>query len=208
LLHCKIKRPCTVIPHNQISAIDVNLSSCDPAHPCQEYGAGANRERKQSARGQQRRSCRLIRSDRKEYRTDRRDARGVRDLRRSTVDAPKWWWPKGPFMMGTPAGAWNYLLKVRVVTTRDLERFLGETVKAVDGVERTETLITLSSAKGDMEGQSRGRAILTAQATPHAACRERRTNTGIPGRGMPPDFARQPCAGRPASRIALPLPSP
>ena len=44
-------------------------------------------------------------------------------------------------------GAWNYLLKVRVGTTRDLERFLSETVKAVDGVERTETLITLSSAK-------------------------------------------------------------
>ncbi|MBR1273276.1 Lrp/AsnC family transcriptional regulator [Bradyrhizobium sp. AUGA SZCCT0283] len=44
-------------------------------------------------------------------------------------------------------GAWNYLLKVRVGTTRDLERFLGETVKAVDGVERTETLITLSTTK-------------------------------------------------------------
>ena len=44
-------------------------------------------------------------------------------------------------------GAWNYLLKVRVGTTRDLERFLNETVKAVDGVERTETLITLSTTK-------------------------------------------------------------
>jgi Lrp/AsnC family transcriptional regulator, leucine-responsive regulatory protein len=44
-------------------------------------------------------------------------------------------------------GAWNYLLKVRVGTTRDLERFLTETIKAVNGVERTETLITLSSAK-------------------------------------------------------------
>ena len=44
-------------------------------------------------------------------------------------------------------GAWNYLLKVRVGTTRDLERFLTETIKAVDGVERTETLITLSTAK-------------------------------------------------------------
>ena len=44
-------------------------------------------------------------------------------------------------------GAWNYLLKVRVGTTRDLERFLTDTIKAVDGVERTETLITLSSAK-------------------------------------------------------------
>ena len=44
-------------------------------------------------------------------------------------------------------GAWNYLLKVRVGTTRDLERFLSDTIKAVEGVERTETLITLSSAK-------------------------------------------------------------
>jgi Lrp/AsnC family leucine-responsive transcriptional regulator len=44
-------------------------------------------------------------------------------------------------------GAWNYLLKVRVATTRDLERFLSETVKAVEGVERTETLIALSSVK-------------------------------------------------------------
>jgi Lrp/AsnC family leucine-responsive transcriptional regulator len=44
-------------------------------------------------------------------------------------------------------GAWNYLLKVRVRTTRDLERFLSETIKTVDGVERTETLITLSSTK-------------------------------------------------------------
>ena len=44
-------------------------------------------------------------------------------------------------------GAWNYLLKVRVGTTRDLEKFLTETIKAVDGVERTETLITLSTKK-------------------------------------------------------------
>jgi Lrp/AsnC family leucine-responsive transcriptional regulator len=44
-------------------------------------------------------------------------------------------------------GSWNYLLKVRVRTTRDLEQFLAETVKAVEGVERTETLIVLSSAK-------------------------------------------------------------
>jgi Lrp/AsnC family leucine-responsive transcriptional regulator len=44
-------------------------------------------------------------------------------------------------------GAWNYLLKVRVGTTRDLERFLAETVKTVPGVERTETVIVLSSAK-------------------------------------------------------------
>lgn len=44
-------------------------------------------------------------------------------------------------------GAWNYLLKVRTHTTRDLEAFLGNIVKAVPGVQRTETLIVLSSAK-------------------------------------------------------------
>ena len=44
-------------------------------------------------------------------------------------------------------GAWNYLMKVRVGTTRDLEKFLAETVKTVAGVERTETVIVLSSAK-------------------------------------------------------------
>ncbi len=44
-------------------------------------------------------------------------------------------------------GAWNYLLKVRVGTTRDLEKFLADTIKGVSGVERTETVIVLSSAK-------------------------------------------------------------
>ena len=44
-------------------------------------------------------------------------------------------------------GAWNYLMKVRVGTTRDLEKFLSDIVKAVPGVERTETVIVLSSAK-------------------------------------------------------------
>ena len=44
-------------------------------------------------------------------------------------------------------GAWNYLIKVRVGATRDLEMFLSDTVKAVAGVERTETMIVLSSAK-------------------------------------------------------------
>jgi Lrp/AsnC family transcriptional regulator, leucine-responsive regulatory protein len=58
-------------------------------------------------------------------------------------------------MKATPAvlechhitGEWNYLLKVRVATTRELEKFLADTVKTVKGVERTETLIVLSSAK-------------------------------------------------------------
>jgi len=44
-------------------------------------------------------------------------------------------------------GAWNYLLKVRVRNTSDLEKFLTETIKDVNGVERTETMIVLSSAK-------------------------------------------------------------
>ena len=44
-------------------------------------------------------------------------------------------------------GAWNYLLKVRVRTTRDLEAFLASTVKAIEGVQRTDTMIVLSSAK-------------------------------------------------------------
>lgn len=44
-------------------------------------------------------------------------------------------------------GGWNYLLKVRLGTTRDLEKFLADTVKTVSGIERTETMIVLSSAK-------------------------------------------------------------
>ena len=44
-------------------------------------------------------------------------------------------------------GAWNYLLKVRLRNTKELEAFLSGTIKAVQGVERTETVITLSSAK-------------------------------------------------------------
>jgi len=44
-------------------------------------------------------------------------------------------------------GTWNYLLKVRLPNTRQLEHFLAEVVKQVSGVERTETIIALSSAK-------------------------------------------------------------
>jgi len=44
-------------------------------------------------------------------------------------------------------GAWNYLLKVRLATTRELEKFLAETIKSISGIERTETVIVLSSAK-------------------------------------------------------------
>ena len=44
-------------------------------------------------------------------------------------------------------GAWNYLLKVRVRNTRMLEAFLGSVIKGVNGIQRTESLIVLSSRK-------------------------------------------------------------
>lgn len=44
-------------------------------------------------------------------------------------------------------GAWNYLLKVRLPRTRDLESFLADVVKDVPGLRRTETMIVLSSSK-------------------------------------------------------------
>lgn len=44
-------------------------------------------------------------------------------------------------------GQWNYLIKVRLPRTRDLEAFLGSVIKEVPGLQRTETLIALSSAK-------------------------------------------------------------
>src|SRR5947209_458467 len=43
-------------------------------------------------------------------------------------------------------GSWNYLLKVRLPNTRDLERFLANVIKTVPGVQRTETIIALSSS--------------------------------------------------------------
>jgi len=44
-------------------------------------------------------------------------------------------------------GAWNYLMKVRLRTTRDLEGFMAGVIKKVPGLQRTETLIVLSSPK-------------------------------------------------------------
>ena len=44
-------------------------------------------------------------------------------------------------------GTWNYMLKVRVKNTRMLEGLLAKVIKAVPGIERTETIIVLSSAK-------------------------------------------------------------
>jgi Lrp/AsnC family leucine-responsive transcriptional regulator len=44
-------------------------------------------------------------------------------------------------------GAWNYLLKIRLKNTRELERFLAQELKSVVGAIRSETLIVLSSVK-------------------------------------------------------------
>lgn len=44
-------------------------------------------------------------------------------------------------------GAWNYLLKIRLANTRHLEQFVNDVVKSVKGVQRTETLIVMSTAK-------------------------------------------------------------
>lgn len=44
-------------------------------------------------------------------------------------------------------GGWNYLLKVRVRDTRALETFLATVLKQIQGLQRTETLIVLSSPK-------------------------------------------------------------
>jgi Lrp/AsnC family transcriptional regulator, leucine-responsive regulatory protein len=44
-------------------------------------------------------------------------------------------------------GVWNYMLKVRVKNTRMLEGLLARVIKSVAGVERTETIIVLSSLK-------------------------------------------------------------
>jgi Lrp/AsnC family leucine-responsive transcriptional regulator len=44
-------------------------------------------------------------------------------------------------------GSWNYLLKVRVADTKALEKFLGSVLKPIKGLQRTETLIVLSSPK-------------------------------------------------------------
>lgn len=44
-------------------------------------------------------------------------------------------------------GNWNYLVKVRVRTTRDYEHFLNRVIKSVQGVQKTETLIALSTQK-------------------------------------------------------------
>jgi Lrp/AsnC family leucine-responsive transcriptional regulator len=48
-------------------------------------------------------------------------------------------------------GSWNYILKVRLRNTAMLEAFLTHVVKTVPGIQRTETLIVLSSTKETSE---------------------------------------------------------
>jgi Lrp/AsnC family leucine-responsive transcriptional regulator len=44
-------------------------------------------------------------------------------------------------------GGWSHLLKLRLPDMAALEAFLNEEVRALPGVERTETLVAISSAK-------------------------------------------------------------
>jgi Lrp/AsnC family leucine-responsive transcriptional regulator len=48
-------------------------------------------------------------------------------------------------------GTWNYVLKVRVKNTRMLEGLLSKVIKSVPGVQRTETLIGLSTVKDTLQ---------------------------------------------------------
>lgn len=48
-------------------------------------------------------------------------------------------------------GVWNYVLKVRARNPRMLEALLSGTIKAAPGVERTETIIALSTVKETCE---------------------------------------------------------
>jgi Lrp/AsnC family transcriptional regulator, leucine-responsive regulatory protein len=44
-------------------------------------------------------------------------------------------------------GEFSYLLKVRVKSTQDLEKLLSEKIKAIKGVTKTNSMITLTSSK-------------------------------------------------------------
>ena len=45
------------------------------------------------------------------------------------------------------AGDYSYLLKLRLTGTGHLERFLSAQVKSIEGIQRTQSIIALSSAK-------------------------------------------------------------
>jgi Lrp/AsnC family leucine-responsive transcriptional regulator len=49
------------------------------------------------------------------------------------------------------AGDYSYLLKLRLTGTGHLERFLAEQVKSIGGIQRTHSIIALSSAKETRE---------------------------------------------------------
>ena len=49
------------------------------------------------------------------------------------------------------AGDYSYLLKLRLTGTGHLERFLSAQVKSIDGIQRTHSIIALSSAKETRE---------------------------------------------------------
>ncbi len=44
-------------------------------------------------------------------------------------------------------GDYSYLLKIRVRNTKDLEKLIGEKIKTIAGVKRTNTLISLTTFK-------------------------------------------------------------
>lgn len=67
-------------------------------------------------------------------------------------------------------GAWNYLLKLRLPNTRALEAFLDD-VKTIPGIQRTETLIALSSPKDTA-------SLAVTPETPPAGKRARRRRAG------------------------------
>jgi len=51
------------------------------------------------------------------------------------------------------AGSYDYILKVLVKDTEDLENFLGHILKQVEGVAGTNTIICLSTAKEEINRQ-------------------------------------------------------
>ena len=48
-------------------------------------------------------------------------------------------------------GEYSYLLKVRVKTTYELERLLAQKIKAIEGVTRTNTIISLTTSKESLQ---------------------------------------------------------
>src|SRR4030095_9678324 len=71
-------------------------------------------------------------------------------------------------------GVWNYMLKVRVKNTRMPEGLLAKVIKAVPGVERTDTVIVLSSVKETAQIPTRQPEWMEKEAS-----RYRRLRTGV-----------------------------